>query len=198
MTGVPGGGRRMRAPSGAMAELNLIGGGMRQLRIERPERFSITESVIFEGDALTVLRRIPDSSVQAAITSPPYWGLRDYRIPDQLGLEGSMHQYINSLRAIFTETRRAFKNDGVFWLNIGDGYTSGNRGWRAPDKKNPARAMSVRPNTPDGLKPKRFARNTLAPCICPPGRRLVPTSRHCLEQTKRNAGERERQTISFT
>lgn len=45
-------------------------------------------------------------------------------------------------------------DDGVFWLNIGDGYTSGNRGWRAPDKKNPARAMSVRPETPEGLKPK--------------------------------------------
>jgi site-specific DNA-methyltransferase (cytosine-N4-specific) len=46
------------------------------------------------------------------------------------------------------------KDDGVLWLNIGDGYTSGNRGWRAPDKKNRARAMSVRPNTPEGLKPK--------------------------------------------
>ena len=46
------------------------------------------------------------------------------------------------------------RNDGVFWLNIGDGYTSGNRGYRAPDKKNPARAMNVRPNTPEGLKSK--------------------------------------------
>ncbi|MCF6287575.1 MAG: site-specific DNA-methyltransferase [Candidatus Hydrogenedentes bacterium] len=55
---------------------------------------------------------------------------------------------------IFDEVRRVLKDDGTFWLNIGDGYTSGNRGWRAPDKKNPARAMSVRPNTPDGLKPK--------------------------------------------
>jgi DNA modification methylase len=46
------------------------------------------------------------------------------------------------------------RDDGTLWLNIGDGYTSGNRGYRAPDKKNPARAMSVRPDTPDGLKPK--------------------------------------------
>ncbi len=50
--------------------------------------------------------------------------------------------------------RRLLKKDGTFWLNIGDGYTSGNRSWRAPDKKNPARAMSVRPDTPQGLKPK--------------------------------------------
>ena len=50
--------------------------------------------------------------------------------------------------------RRVLRDDGVFWLNIGDGYTSGNRGWRAPDKKNRARAMEVRPDTPLGLKPK--------------------------------------------
>jgi site-specific DNA-methyltransferase (cytosine-N4-specific) len=101
-----------------------------------------------------VLRRLPDCSVQSAITSPPYWGLRDYSIPDQLGLEGTLPQYINALLAVFSEVRRILKEDGIFWLNIGDGYTSGNRGWRAPDKKNPARAMSVRPDTPDGLKSK--------------------------------------------
>ena len=51
-------------------------------------------------------------------------------------------------------SKRILRDDGVFWLNIGDGYTSGNRGYRAPDKKNPARAMSVRPDTPEGLKSK--------------------------------------------
>jgi site-specific DNA-methyltransferase (cytosine-N4-specific) len=127
---------------------------MRKEKTARPEKLTFSDSVIFEGDALTVLRRLPDRSVQAAITSPPYWGLRDYSIPDQLGLEGTLAQYINALRSIFTEVRRVLKDDGIFWLNIGDGYTSGNRGWRAPDKKNPARAMSVRPDTPDGLKPK--------------------------------------------
>ncbi len=65
-----------------------------------------------------------------------------------------MPRYVNRLQSIFTEARRVLKNDGVFWINIGDGYTSGNRGWRAPDKKNRARAMSVRPDTPEGLKPK--------------------------------------------
>jgi site-specific DNA-methyltransferase (adenine-specific) len=58
------------------------------------------------------------------------------------------------LVAVFTEARRVLRADGVLWLNIGDGYTSGNRGYRAPDKKNPARAMSMRPDTPAGLKPK--------------------------------------------
>lgn len=65
-----------------------------------------------------------------------------------------MPQFINRLITVFQEVRRVLRPDGVFWLNIGDGYTSGNRGWRAPDKKNRARAMSVRPDTPEGLKPK--------------------------------------------
>jgi site-specific DNA-methyltransferase (cytosine-N4-specific) len=56
--------------------------------------------------------------------------------------------------AIFAEVKRVLTDDGTLWLNIGDGYTSGNRGYRAPDKKNPARAMDIRPETPDGLKPK--------------------------------------------
>ena len=73
---------------------------------------------------------------------------------DQIGLEPTLPQFINRLVGVFAEVKRVLANDGVFWLNIGDGYTSGNRGWRPPDKKNRARAMKVRPNTPDGLKPK--------------------------------------------
>ena len=93
-------------------------------------------------------------SVQCIVTSPPYWGLRDYNFERQIGLEESLPQYINRLTEIFSEARRVLADDGVLWLNIGDGFTSGNRGWRAPDKKNRARAMSTRPNTPDGLKSK--------------------------------------------
>lgn len=129
-------------------------GAMRKEKITRPKKLTFSDSVILEGDAFTILRRLPDCSVQSVVTSPPYWGLRDYSIPDQLGLEGTLPQYINALRSIFAEVRRVLKKDGIFWLNIGDGYTSGNRGWRAPDKKNPARAMSTRPDTPEGLKPK--------------------------------------------
>lgn len=88
------------------------------------------------------------------MTSPPYWGLRDYNIPHQIGLEETLPKFIARLRAVFAEVRRVLRDDGLFWLNIGDGYTSGNRGWRAPDKKNRARAMNIRPDTPAGLKPK--------------------------------------------
>lgn len=127
---------------------------MRTKKISKPEVLPLKDSILFEGDALTVLQRLPSNSVQCAVTSPPYWGLRNYNNADQIGLELTLAQFINRLRTVFSELRRVLKPDGVFWLNIGDGYTSGNRGWRAPDKKNPARAMDIRPDTPEGLKPK--------------------------------------------
>lgn len=118
------------------------------------ERIEIKESTIIEGDSFFALQKLPDSSIQCVVTSPPYWGLRDYGIDGQIGLEEQLQQYINNLLVIFREVKRVLAPDGVLWLNIGDGYTSGNRGYRAPDKKNPARAMSIRPDTPNGLKPK--------------------------------------------
>lgn len=127
---------------------------MKTRKIQRPSKLTVEESTIFEGDALAVLERLPSESVQCIVTSPPYWGLRDYDIDEQVGLEPTLPQFINSLRGIFHEARRVLRDDGLLWLNIGDGYTSGNRRWRAPDKKNPARAMDTRPDTPEGLKPK--------------------------------------------
>jgi site-specific DNA-methyltransferase (cytosine-N4-specific) len=127
---------------------------MKHESIQNPASIHLAESVLFEGDALHVLQLLPSRSVQCIVTSPPYWGLRDYNVPNQIGLEDTLPQFINRLLAVFAEVRRVLRDDGVFWLNIGDGYTSGNRGWRAPDEKNPARAMSVRPNTPEGLKRK--------------------------------------------
>lgn len=123
-------------------------------RIEKDAPFCVNSSTIFEGDVLTVLRRLEPNSVQCVVTSPPYWGLRNYGIEDQIGLESTLPQFLSKLVSVFEEVRRVLKNDGTLWLNIGDGYTSGNRGWRAPDKKNPARAMDIRPDTPEGLKPK--------------------------------------------
>lgn len=123
-------------------------------RITRPTPLLLRGSTLFEGDALTVLRHLPSESARCVVTSPPYWGLRDYGIEEQIGLETTVPQFLNRLVAILAEVKRVLTSDGTLWLNIGDGYTSGNRGWRAPDKKNPARAMDVRPDTPEGLKPK--------------------------------------------
>lgn len=127
---------------------------MQYLKISPPAKIKLTDSLILEGDSLDLLRLMPSNSVQCAITSPPYWGLRDYGINGQIGLEPSLPQFINHLVAVFNEVKRVLRDDGVLWLNIGDGYTSGNRGYRASDKKNPARAMSLRPETPEGMKPK--------------------------------------------
>ncbi|MDR1389411.1 MAG: site-specific DNA-methyltransferase [Treponema sp.] len=127
---------------------------MQHLKINLPAKIKLSESLVLEGDSLNILRMLPSNSVQCVITSPPYWGLRDYNIKGQIGLESSLQEFINHLVGIFNELKRVLRDDGTLWLNIGDGYTSGNRGYRASDKKNPARAMSLRPNTPEGLKPK--------------------------------------------
>jgi site-specific DNA-methyltransferase (adenine-specific) len=73
---------------------------------------------------------------------------------DAFGAEGDPEDYIQRLVAAFEQVRRVLVHDGTLWLNIGDSYTSGNRGYRAPDKKNPVRAMTYRAKTPEGLKPK--------------------------------------------
>jgi site-specific DNA-methyltransferase (adenine-specific)/site-specific DNA-methyltransferase (cytosine-N4-specific) len=109
---------------------------------------------IVVGDALTVLPAIRNGTFRCCVTSPPYWGLRDYDIVGQIGAEDCLKEYLSALVRVFREVRRTLADDGTLWLNIGDAYTSGNRRWRATDKKNPARAMDYRPPTPEGLKPK--------------------------------------------
>jgi hypothetical protein len=112
------------------------------------------EGQIIVGDTLEELRKFPDETFQCCVTSPPYWGLRDYGIPGQIGAEMKLEDYITNLVHIFHEVKRTLKSDGTFWLNIGDGYTSGGRTWRDSDKKNRGRGMDYRAPTPDGLKPK--------------------------------------------
>lgn len=106
------------------------------------------------SDALTVLKDTPDGVVRCCVTSPPYWGLRDYGIPHQIGAEFDLNDYLRNLRDIFREVKRTLRTDGTLWLNIGDSYTSGGRTWRQEDRKNKGRGMDYRPPTPDGLKPK--------------------------------------------
>ncbi|MEP2718477.1 site-specific DNA-methyltransferase [Pseudophaeobacter sp.] len=110
--------------------------------------------MIIQGDVIDSLKLIPDGSAQCVVTSPPYWGMRDYGICGQIGLEGSLDAYIRKLVGVFSQVNRVLKDGGVLWLNLGDSYTSGNRKSRGADKKNPARQMSVRPPTPEGLKVK--------------------------------------------
>ena len=106
------------------------------------------------GDAHKVLQDFPEQHFQTVVTSPPYWGLRDYGIDGQIGAEMKVTDYIDDLVKLFREVRRTLRDDGTLWLNIGDSYTSGGRTWRDKDAKNKGRAMSYRAPTPEGLKPK--------------------------------------------
>ena len=77
---------------------------------------------ILEGDALTNLRSTPDGAVQCCVTSPPYWGLRDYGAEGQLGLEPTPEEYVERMVEVFREVRRVLWDDGTLWLNLGDSY----------------------------------------------------------------------------
>lgn len=77
---------------------------------------------ILNGDSLTVLPTLAAESVQCCVTSPPYWGLRDYDHPAQVGAEPSPELYVENLSAIFREVHRVLRKDGTMWLNVGDGY----------------------------------------------------------------------------
>ncbi len=77
---------------------------------------------IIEGDSLAVLRTLPDESVNCCVTSPPYWGLRDYGVVGQMGLERTPELYVAGMVAVFAEVRRVLRSDGTLWLNLGDSY----------------------------------------------------------------------------
>src|SRR5579859_7597597 len=79
---------------------------------------------IIQGDALAVLKQIPSALVQCCVSSPPYYALRDYGTPGQIGLEETPEEYIKKLTDVFREVRRVLRNDGTLWVNIGDTYAN--------------------------------------------------------------------------
>lgn len=108
---------------------------------------------IKQGDAATVLATMPSESVQCAITSPPYWGLRDYGVTGQLGLEKTPDEYVAHLVEVFREVWRVLRDDGTLWLNLGDSYAA-NRGYQVPDSKWGDVGNNHGSSVPAGLKPK--------------------------------------------
>lgn len=80
---------------------------------------------ILEGNVLETLKDLPACSVQCVVTSPPYYGLRDYGIDGQIGLEPTPEAYVEVLVTLFREIRRVLKDDGTVWLNLGDSYWGG-------------------------------------------------------------------------
>ncbi len=92
---------------------------------------------ILIGDCIEQMRTLPDRSVHCCVTSPPYWGLRDYGVAGQIGLEKTPKEYVTKLVAVFQEVKRVLRDDGTLWLNLGDSYaTTGDVGVGGSEKQN--------------------------------------------------------------
>lgn len=102
------------------------------------------QATLLLGDSLEVLRTLADGRINCIVTSPPYFGQRDYGTPGQYGLEATPAAYVETMRALFTEARRVLADDGTLWLNLGDSYYSGKGEPTQPDEKNVARRMGKR------------------------------------------------------
>jgi DNA modification methylase len=123
-----------------------------------------TKQRIIPGDCIAGLRTLPDASVHCCVTSPPYWGLRDYGHDGQIGLEETPEAYVFRMVEVFREVRRVLRDDGTLWLNLGDSYasTGGDLNKRKPGFSCTGHARLVesggaKPGNrtpPDGLKPK--------------------------------------------
>lgn len=119
------------------------------------------EARIIIGDALSVLRTLPAGSVQCCVTSPPYWGLRDYGVSGQIGLEERPEAWLGRLLPVFAEVWRVLKADGCLWVNMGDCYAGGGNGQLGANsicagnpKAEALRGPIRRRNDRSGLKPK--------------------------------------------
>lgn len=112
------------------------------------------------GSCLDVLPTLEAGSVQTCVTSPPYFGLRDYGHADQIGMEKTPDEFVATMVRVFREVRRVLRDDGTLWLNIGDSYSSGGRTsttvqtLRGVVDDDAIRATNVRPPVIDGIKPK--------------------------------------------
>ncbi len=114
----------------------------------------MTKAQILVGDVMTRLQELPDQSIQTVITSPPYWGLRDYGHDGQLGLETTPQEYVDNMVAVFREVHRVLADNGTLWLNLGDSYASFRDGKATPD--------TSRGNSTGTLVPKGSAANRMS------------------------------------
>lgn len=112
------------------------------------------------GDATASLRsHVESDSVDCCVTSPPYWGLRDYGVEGQIGLEATLSEHFAAIREVFREVHRTLKPTGTLWVNMGDAYVnSGRSGGEMWQRGRPklGSAVAARLNRPDGLKPKNL------------------------------------------
>ena len=108
------------------------------------------------GDCLDELRKLPNDSVHCCVTSPPYWGLRDYGVEGQLGQEKTPEEFVEKLVTIFREVRRVLRGDGTLWLNLGDSYSAhaGKTHGYKDGRRNRAERKTA--GVPDGIRAKNL------------------------------------------
>jgi DNA modification methylase len=109
---------------------------------------------ILHGDVRERLRELPDASVQTCVTSPPYWGLRDYGVSGQIGLEPTLDEFVAEMVSVFREVRRVLRDDGTCWINLGDTYLAQQGNGFNGQKRFDAANLNVRVPRPQGVKPK--------------------------------------------
>jgi DNA modification methylase len=114
----------------------------------------VNTTQILNGDSIEMMRTLDDNSVNTCVTSPPYFGLRDYGHDGQIGLEETPEKYIDALVNVFREVKRVLRKDGTLWLNIGDSYASYRDGKATPD--------TTRGESNGTLVPKGIASNRMA------------------------------------
>lgn len=114
------------------------------MRRENVTTYYQDESItLHHGDALEIAGALESDSVDCIVTSPPYYGLRDYGSEQQYGLESTPAEYVETMRALFSELRRVLANDGTLWLNIGDSYSSGSGGGQGKTGQRSGRAFTA-------------------------------------------------------
>jgi len=116
---------------------------------------------IIQGDCIEGLRTLPDASVHCCVTSPPYWGLRDYGHDGQIGLESTPEAYVARMVEVFREVRRVLRDDGTLWLNLGDSYAATTKGSGGTGKS----TLIGTPNDENGqiFTPRRLEIGSLKP-----------------------------------
>ena len=116
--------------------------------------FRGSESVIIVADALHI--PLADNTVQCVVTSPPYWGLRDYGVDGQLGLEPTPEEYVGNMVTVFREVWRVLKDDGVLWLNLGDSYSAGSNNPSPKPSPKHSSGNVGRQRKVDNIRPKNL------------------------------------------
>ena len=92
------------------------------------ETSEVGNATILQGDCRETLKGLPAGCAQTCVTSPPYFGLRDYGADGQIGLEPTPEEFVEKLVAVFREVRRVLADNGTLWLNLGDSYNAAGRG----------------------------------------------------------------------